>query len=54
MMRYHCGSVLCLRLWRSMALACLALCSHKAPFITGVTLAVDGGLWLRSARALAT
>lgn len=33
--------------------AALYLCSDTSAFVTGVTLVVDGGLWLRSARILA-
>ncbi len=35
------------------AQAAVYLCSDASAFITGVTLVIDGGLWLRSARALA-
>jgi NAD(P)-dependent dehydrogenase (short-subunit alcohol dehydrogenase family) len=34
------------------AQAAVYLCSDASAFITGVTLVIDGGLWLRSARSL--
>jgi enoyl-[acyl-carrier-protein] reductase (NADH) len=36
------------------ASAALFLVSDASAFVTGVILVIDGGLWLRSARAIAS